>query len=101
MIRAVSVAGATPTLTYYMGPFVHEGLQNGTSSLKYIITPEGRIINNGTDSVPVWKWEYNLTDHLGNVRVVLTPSATAGYVTVLQEDNYFPFGMKMSFIKRN
>jgi RHS repeat-associated protein len=96
MLRAVSEDGGTPEMTYYFGPFVHEGLQGGTSSLKYIITPEGRILNTGTDSSPIWKWEYNLKDHLGNVRVVLTPSTTAGYATVLQEDNYFPFGMKMS-----
>lgn len=60
------------------------------------MTPEGRIINTGTDTSPVWKWEYNLTDHLGNVRVVIAPSSTAGSATVLQEDNYYPFGMKIS-----
>jgi RHS repeat-associated protein len=96
MLRAVSVGGGTPTMTYYFGPFVHEGIQYGACSLKYIITPEGRLLNSGSDGSPVWKWEYNLNDHLGNVRVVITPYTTAGYATVLQEDNYFPFGMKIS-----
>jgi RHS repeat-associated protein len=98
MLRAISVAGATPTMTYYFGPFVHEGLQGGTSSLKYIMTPEGRIINTGTDNSPIWSWEYNLTDHLGNVRVVLGDSTVAGYAKVLQQNHYYPGGMRMSQI---
>jgi hypothetical protein len=57
MLRAVSVGGAAPTMTYYFGPFVHEGTLGGASSLKYVITPEGRIINSGTDNSPVWSWE--------------------------------------------
>jgi len=98
MMRSVRVGTGTPTFTYYMGPFVHEGLQGGTSSLKYIITPEGRMVNSGTDLSPSWSWEYNLTDHLGNVRVVLGDSTAAGYARVLQQTHYYPFGMRMSQI---
>jgi hypothetical protein len=93
MLRAVSVGGAAPTMTYYFGPFVHEGTLGGASSLKYVITPEGRIINSGTDNSPVWSWEYNLKDHLGNVRAVIAPAATAGYSTLLQQTHYYPGGM--------
>jgi RHS repeat-associated protein len=75
---------------------VHEGIQNGRSSLKYIMTPEGRILNTGNDSVAVWNWEYYLKDHLGNVRVVIEPTSTPGYSNVLQENHYYPFGMRMS-----
>jgi RHS repeat-associated protein len=98
MLRALSVGGAAPTMTYYFGPFVHEGTLGGASSLKYVITPEGRIINSGTDNSPVWSWEYNLTDHLGNVRAVIAPAATAGYSTLLQQTHYYPGGMAMSQI---
>jgi RHS repeat-associated protein len=31
-------------LTSYFGPFVREGIQGGTNNLKYILTPEGRIM---------------------------------------------------------
>jgi RHS repeat-associated protein len=96
MLQAVSENGSTPEMTYYFGPFVHEGIQNGTSSLKYIMTPEGRILNTGTDNAPVWNWEYYLKDHLGNVRVVIEPTSTPGYSNVLQENHYYPFGMRMS-----
>ncbi|HNW52367.1 MAG TPA: type II toxin-antitoxin system HicA family toxin [Prolixibacteraceae bacterium] len=98
MLRSVMTSGGTPTLTYYMGPFVHEGLLGGTISLKYIMTPEGRIVNNGTDTSPSWSWEYDLKDHLGNVRVVLGDSTVAGYARVLQQNHYYPFGMRMSQI---
>ena len=67
----------------------------GTSSLKYIITPEGRIKNTGTNAAPVWEWEYNLTDHLGNVRTVIRPMAN-NYAEIREYTNYFPFGMKMT-----
>ena len=89
--------GINPAVhTDYLGQFVHQYTVGGTSSLKYIITPEGRIKNSGTNATPVWSWEYNLTDHLGNVRVVLRPSANPGYAYVDQQLNYFPFGMLMS-----
>jgi RHS repeat-associated protein len=98
MLRVVSDSLSNTNLTYYFGPFVHEGEQGGTSSLKYIMTPEGRIINKGSDGSPIWSWEYNLTDHLGNVRVVIAPLGTAGFSNVLQQTHYYPYGMQMSQI---
>jgi RHS repeat-associated protein len=96
MQRAVCAAGHDPVLTSFFGPFVREGTQGGTNNLKYILTSEGRIMNYGTDHNPVWKWEYNLVDHLGNVRLVLEPGALAGTATVLQENHYYPFGMRIN-----
>jgi RHS repeat-associated protein len=91
--------GTNPTIhTDYIGMFVHENTVTTASSLKYIITPEGKIINSGTDVAPIWNWEYNLTDHLGNVRAVIAPKANVGYANVVQETSYFPFGMVMSGI---
>ncbi|MCF8360925.1 MAG: hypothetical protein K9H26_19405 [Prolixibacteraceae bacterium] len=64
--------------------------------MKYILTPEGRILNKGTDTSPIWDWEYYLKDHLGNVRVVIAPTEEAGYSAVQQETHYYPYGMRMS-----
>jgi hypothetical protein len=57
-----------------------------------ILHPDGSIEFdvNGYDSLPDFR--YNLTDHLGNVRVVLTPSVQNDPVT-LQTNDYYPFGM--------
>ncbi|MCF8359788.1 MAG: hypothetical protein K9H26_13585 [Prolixibacteraceae bacterium] len=98
MLRAVN-SDSVPELninTYYFGPFVHEGVFGGETSLKYILTPEGRILNKGTDTSPIWDWEYYLKDHLGNVRVVIAPTEDAGYSAVQQETHYYPYGMRMS-----
>ena len=55
------------------------------------------MVNNSTSNTsPTFSWEYDLKDHLGNTRVVIKPGANPGYATVLQETNYFPFGMKIS-----
>ena len=94
---------------------------SGTSFMKYIMTPEGRIVNSGDDYSPSLSWELrsmkhgfgersepktdvelvpmshseigDLKDHLGNVRVVVSPAAQAGYANVLQQTHYYPFGM--------
>lgn len=74
----------------YCGPFVYETV-SGVRSLKYFITPEGRAVKNGT----IWDYEYNMKDHLGNVRTVIHKGIN-GLAEVLQERHYYPFGMEMS-----
>ena len=74
----------------YCGPFVYETV-SGVRSLKFIVTPEGRAVKNGSN----WDHEYNLTDHLGNVRAVIKKGAN-GLAEAIQERHYFPFGMEMS-----
>lgn len=39
-----------------------------------------------------YSYEYNLTDHLGNVRASF--DIYSGAVRVLQRDDYYPFGMR-------
>jgi RHS repeat-associated protein len=53
--------------------------------------------NKASKQAPVWEWQYNLTDHLGNVRVVLTGS-NPNSATIIQENHYYPFGMLMADI---
>jgi len=65
-----------------------------TRSLKYLITEEGRVVKNGAN----WIWEYNQTDHLGDVRTVVRRNATTGLADLVQDNHYFPFGMLMSDI---
>jgi RHS repeat-associated protein len=95
--RTVQTAVNSESYTFYFGPFIYEQPIGSTEpTLKYIMIPEGRITNSGSNTSPVWDWEYDLKDHLGNVRVVISPKSTPGYSNVLQETNYFPFGMRMS-----
>ena len=51
---------------------------------EYILHPEGIALKSGTS----FAYQYNLTDHLGNVRSVLATNKT-----VEQTTDYFPFGL--------
>ena len=62
-------------------------------SLKYLITPYGRAVKNGSS----WIYEYNLTYHLGNVRVVIRKGAN-NLAELIQQKHYYPFGMEISNI---
>jgi RHS repeat-associated protein len=78
------VNGLLNKKTEYSGAFVYENAQ-----LSYINIPDGRYV------VATGKYEYNLTDHLGNVHATFTKSAT-GTAELIQEDHYYPFGLQMS-----
>jgi RHS repeat-associated protein len=60
------------------------GIQYNGTKIDFIQTEEGRAIN----STGTYKYEYTLTDHLGNNRV--TFDQTSGKVG---EDDYYPFGL--------
>ncbi|MBB6498155.1 DUF6443 domain-containing protein [Pedobacter cryoconitis] len=64
--------------------------QNGVIS--FIQTEEGRAsynVQNGT-----YNYEYNLKDHLGNTRVSFDKDPTTGKARVIQEDEYYSFGLR-------
>ncbi len=56
---------------------------------EYILTPEGRAVPEGES----YHYEYFLKDHLGNTRV--TFRVVAGVTQVVQENHYYPFGMRL------
>jgi RHS repeat-associated protein len=89
-LRKTVENNGTITKVDYCGPFVYE-TTSGTRSLKYIATPFGRAVKNGS----AWVYEYNLTDHLGNVRVVIK-KGTNGLATIVQQKGYYAFGMEIS-----
>jgi RHS repeat-associated protein len=90
----------TLTKVDYCGPFIYE-TASGVRSLKYLVTPYGRAVKNGSS----WIYEYNLTDlpitiGMGNVRVVIRKGAN-NLAEVVQERHYYPFGMEMSELSYN
>ncbi len=80
LLKQTRLNQAIVSRTDYDGSFVYI---DGT--LSYILTPEGRALPEGNS----FKYEYNLKDHLGNTRVVFDQDGT-----VLQDNSYYPFGMK-------
>ena len=67
---------------YYCGDFVYDG----SLAVAYILTPNGQLTRNPTTGA--YTSQYNIPDHLGNVRSVVSSSGT-----VLQSTDYYPFGL--------
>ncbi|SEW49642.1 RHS repeat-associated core domain-containing protein [Chryseobacterium wanjuense] len=86
----ISNALATTT-TDYLDGFQYEAKSGGMGAtpvtLQFVPTAEGyyNFENN--------KYIYSYTDHLGNVRLSYFKN-TSGSAEVLEENNYYPFGMK-------
>jgi RHS repeat-associated protein len=71
------------------------GIEYKNDSLQAVYHKDGRaVLNNG-----VFEYEYYLSDHLGNNRVLFSDSNGDGQIDVntevLQENHYYPFGLEM------
>lgn len=80
---AIPAAGGQTT-TDYSGGFVYTN-----NSIDFFAFSEGRVRKVGAN----WQYQYDLKDHLGNVRTTFTNEN--GVATLLQADSYYPFGYKM------
>ena len=72
----------------YCGNMVYED-----SELSYILNPAGRALPAVQEHEYIY--EYFLTDHLGNVRVVYGDPDRDHVAEVIQENSFYPFGMTM------
>ena len=87
-------AGNVTAKDYNMG-LEYQSLNAQTPVLKFINTQEGRARFDGTKFV----YQYNLVDHLGNVRATIDADPTDNTqltARVIQENSYYPFGSTMS-----
>jgi RHS repeat-associated protein len=71
----------------YIGSHIYKN-----STLETINTPEGRIVKNGTTFEP----QYFIKDYLDNIRLVIEQDLVDQLPDVVQEDHYYPFGMKLA-----
>ena len=60
--------------------------------LELIATSEGKAVPNMERT---FEYVYNLKDHLGNVRVSFKDDGN-GDATIIQQDHYYPFGMRLA-----
>ncbi|MEH3111711.1 DUF6443 domain-containing protein [Pedobacter terrae] len=67
-----------------------EGIQYTNNSIDFIQTEEGLARRSGNN----YSYEYNLSDHLGNVRVTFYQNPTTNQLEVLQRDDYYAFGLR-------
>jgi RHS repeat-associated protein len=78
--------GKLSTTVDYVNGFVYQD-----NNLDFIAADEGRILYTRDKYV----YEYQIKDHLGNVRVCFADLANDGTITVTQERSYYPFGLAM------
>ncbi len=77
-----------------------DGIEYDNGELHAIHHAEGRVYPDkqtddeiANNDPKEWKNQFYIRDHLGSTRLVLTQNGAT-----IQEDNYYPFGMKQNFI---
>ncbi len=83
LMKQTKIENAVEQTVDYIGNFVYEA-----NVLKFILTGEGRVVVN---SGGTYEYQYSLKDHLGNTRITFNQNGQ-----IIQEDAYYPFGMKMN-----
>ncbi|MEN1785786.1 MAG: RHS repeat-associated core domain-containing protein [Bacteroidota bacterium] len=79
--------GANTTTTSYTTGYVYK---NG--NLEFFPHSEGYVTPKGSG----YRYVYQYKDHLGNVRLSYTENpSNPGQPTIIEENNYYPFGLKM------
>ncbi|MGJ1404205.1 DUF6443 domain-containing protein [Sphingobacterium siyangense] len=91
--RKSTVSGITIEQDY-IGGIEYSKASGANPVIERIATEDGFLLNSSGN----YSYYYNLTDHLGNVRVVLKKdgTATAPVATVMQKQDYYPFGKTKS-----
>ncbi|MEL6590414.1 MAG: DUF6443 domain-containing protein [Bacteroidota bacterium] len=89
--------GQVEKRTDYVGGFQYETQVNtnaslGSRELMFFAHDEGRVRVSGNSL----QLEYYIKDHLGNTRLTFGDPDGNGIADPLQEDHYYPFGMKHS-----
>jgi RHS repeat-associated protein len=78
-------------ITYYVGGAVYtQNVTSGVTNIEYPIDGGGNRL--GTYYRQSGEYVYEMRDHLGNVRAVVTTNGSSG-TNVLMYNDYYPFGM--------
>ena len=90
---------ATPANNYFQ-TYVY-GTEYRGNTIESVVHQEGRLFRSGgSNSSPVWRYEYSISDHLGNTRLTFADKTPDGIIKVedgevLEEAHYYPFGLAM------
>jgi len=88
----LSKLSSTTGFTEYAGG-VQYGDVSGSHNIDFVLVEGGRAVRQSDGS---YKFQYDLTDHLGNVRVTFDKSPINGSARVIQKDDYYAFGKRAS-----
>jgi RHS repeat-associated protein len=90
-VQKVVTENTTVTTTDYL-----RGYQYKNTVLQFFPTVEGYVKNTPVSGTNTYSYVFNYTDHLGNTRLSYTKDTTTGSLKILEENNYYPFGLKHS-----
>ena len=96
--------GTAVTSTNYLYGFQYSKPNAGVWALQFFPTAEGYVKNTIVSGVNNYSYVFNYTDHLGNVRLSYQDINKDGLIAnseILEESNYYPFGMKHSGYNSN
>ena len=84
-VEKMVTQGTTITTTNYLNGYLYKN-----ALLQYFPTAEGYVEPNGSS----YKYVYQYKDHLGNVRLSYTKNTTTNALDIIEENNYYPFGLR-------
>ncbi|TRX39515.1 DUF6443 domain-containing protein, partial [Flavobacterium restrictum] len=94
-----NMTAQTITSTDYLGGFQYQAMNVlPTPRLQFFSTAEGYVNNSAAPGAAwIFKYVYNYTDHLGNVRLSYSDANNDGAIAtteIVEENHYYPFGLK-------
>jgi RHS repeat-associated protein len=89
-VQKIITQGTTISTTDYLGGYQYFKQGTAAVALQFFPHAEGYV---NFDS-GVYKHVFNYTDHLGNVRLSYTKDVVTGLPTIMEENHYYPFGLK-------
>lgn len=84
-----TVTNGATVITDYLSGYQY---QNGV--LEFFPTSEGYVKSTVSGSVTTYNYVFNYKDHLGNVRVSYTVDPADNVLKIMDENHYYPFGLK-------
>ena len=85
-VQKVVTENTTVTTTDYLG-----GYQYLNTTLQFFPTTEGYVEAVTASS---FKYVFQYKDHLGNIRLSYTKNSTTNTLDVIEENNFYPFGLR-------
>ncbi len=84
-VRKIVTEGSAVRTTDYLN-----GFQYINNNMEFFPHAEGYV----KKTMASYNYVFNYTDHLGNIRLSYTKNPTTNVLTILEENNYYPFGLK-------
>ncbi|MGV1013316.1 MAG: RHS repeat-associated core domain-containing protein, partial [Flavobacterium sp.] len=88
-VKTTDTIPLSTSVTEYLG-----GFQYNNSVLQFFPTAEGYVKNTVVYGTNTYDYIFNYTDHLGNIRLSYGIAPDTQLLTIFEENNYYPFGLK-------